>query len=199
MVRRLTASLVVACALIGVIVLQACSSSSGSSSGNGECIEPAQHLVAKERREAGGLWRMTATIRNNGSCDFWLLGIKAAPFGGRGPTWKGGWGIPAGGSLSSTFPISGQDLAGDGERSFSGITGGAIREIEVTTSDGGAFIIHPKLVEKRLRKRYVWLRHLRYFVRYSPLARSVMYVRVRNATGKVVYKGRGVNGVFESP
>lgn len=199
-IRRLSIGLCVAilCAL-GIVVLTQ-NSVSTAGKGKGACIQPKQHKIAKGSSDSHKeMWTVSASIRNNDGCKSWLLGLKFEPFGPSGPSWRAGWGIPTGGSIPKGFPISAEDLVGAGSRSFSGIAGTLVKEIEVTTNRGETFTVHPKRVSSALVRRYVWLKNLGYFVRYLASGDRVTYVRVRNNSGKVLYQGGGVDGIFESP
>ena len=113
-------------------------------------------------------------------------------------SWNWNWGIPAGGYLSNKFTISGGDEAENfSERAFSGTAGARVKTVVLTMSNGERLIIHPKLPPLVLRRRFVWLRNVRYFVRYYPSGRRVKVATLRNAQGEMIEKIRGSEGEFQ--
>jgi hypothetical protein len=71
--------------------------------------------------------------------------------------------------------------------------------IVLTTNKGSHVTIHPKLPPRRLRKRFIWLRNMRYFIRYYPPGQHVRVARLFNSQGDLLYKARGWEGGFEGP
>ncbi len=165
----------------------------------GGCIHRQQHLIAKGQSPSGGVWTVGATIQNNGSCSDWRLGMEFDPSGASRGRWSGAWGIPSGGHLSASFTIGAQDEAAGTERAFSGVVGVRVKTLALTTSSGERFTIHPKLPPKRLLKRFVWLRNLRYFVRYYPTGQPLKSARLLNSRSEVIYVARGEEGGFNGP
>lgn len=182
--------------VIGVVALAAPRSSDKRA---GQCIEPVDQRVAEGISPSGSRWTYDGTIKTNGSCERWLLGAEFAPFGPHEQGWGGGIDIEARGSLSPDFALMAHDLPGPSQRAISGITGSRMREVLVWLGNGEEIVIRPHLVPKALGQRFVWLRNLRYFVRFYPEGSHVTKVRVRDATGKVTFSGGGVFGSFESP
>ena len=167
--------------------------------------------IAHGKGAKGTPWTVAGSIRGNGGkCSSWLLGFEFRPdqkpysrrweaeinrkipmpgsFG-----WR--WGIPAGGHLPNDFVISGQDEYEGSERVFAGAAGGSVKYIALAMSNGQHMVIHPRLPSRVLRRRFVWLRNLRYFVSYYHLGSHVRKVTVRSANG--VSTIRGNEGAFE--
>lgn len=167
--------------------------------------------IAHGDSRSGIPWTVTASIRENErNCSAWLLRFEFRP--DRKPyshSWEAeldrqfpmpgsfswGWGIPAGGHLPNDFTISGQDEYEGSERVFAGAAGGSVKSIALTMSSGQHVIIHPRLPDRALRQRFVWLQNLRYFVFYYHLGSHVQKVTVRNS--KDVVTIRGNEGAFE--
>jgi hypothetical protein len=176
-------------------------------------IRTCQHRqpIAHGDSPKGTPWTVIASIRGNGhNCSAWLLGFEFRPdqrpysrsfeaeLGRQIPmpgSFSWGWGIPAGGHLPDDFTISGQDEYEGSERVFAGAAGGSVKYITLTMSNGQHMVIHPRLPSRARRKRFVWLRNLRYFVSYYHLGSHVQKVTVRSANG--VSTIRGNEGAFE--
>jgi hypothetical protein len=171
-------------------------STEGASASEG-CIRPQRNLIAKGLNPDGKFWTVTATVRNNGGCDAWLLGFEFVPSGSSAGSWKGAWTIPAGGHLSKGFTISAQDDVEGTQRAFSGIAGVRAGAIAVSTSGGEEFTIHPKLPREQLRKRFVWLRNVKYFIRFYPPGQHVKIAKVLNSRGEVISRAAAFEGEFE--
>lgn len=167
--------------------------------------------IAHGESAKGTPWTVTVSIRSNGrNCSSWLLGFEfhpdQKPYSRR---WEAelsrkipmpgsfgwGWGIPAGGHLPSDFTMSGQDEYEGLERVFAGAAGGSVKSITLSMSSGKHVVIRPRLPSRTLRRRFVWLRNLRYFVSYYPLGSHVQKVTVRSASGVSTVRGR--EGAFE--
>lgn len=155
-------------------------------------------------------WTVKVSIRDNGrNCSAWLLRFEFRPdqkpysrsweaqLGRKIPmpgSFSWGWGIPAGGHLPNDFMISGQDEYEGSERVFAGAAGGSVKSIMLTMSSGQHVTIHPRLPSRALRRRFVWLRNLRYFVSYYHLGSHVQKVTVRNAEGVFTVRGTEITG-----
>lgn len=63
----------------------------------------------------------------------------------------------------------------------------------MTLSNGKHLTIHPKLPHLQQRERLVWLRGLRYFVRFHPVGGRVKVVKLIDANGQVLEKKGGRN------
>lgn len=119
--------------------------------------------------------------------------MNFTPSGTRAGSWSWGRWIENGGHLPDGFGIVGEDEISEVGRVFSGFVGGRIRTVAVTLSNGKHLTIHPKLPRLRQRDRFVWLRGLRYFVRFYPVGGRAKVVKLLDANGKVleVKGGRG--------
>jgi hypothetical protein len=170
-----------------------------------------QHQVISKGDSPGGVpWSFRGSIRENGEgCDAWLLKLEFRPE--RKPyshKWESeaglsrmpgsfnwAWGIPTGGHLPDNFTMVGRDEYEGSERVFAGATGARVVSVTLTMSTGRHILIRPILPELALRRKFAWLRNVRYFVRYYPLGEHVRTVTVRNAAGRVT-KIAGQEGAF---
>ena len=180
-----------------VYVLQADPASLRAEPTSGTCIHHQRHLIAKGRTSEEKPWTVMATIRNNGSCNYWLLGMEFFPSGTYAGSWRGAWGIPAGGHLPQSFTISAQDESEGSKRAFSGVVSARVKAVVLTMSNNARFTIHPKLPPLRLRERFVWLRNMRYFMYLYPAGKNVKTVTLLSGCGKVIEKLSGLEGGFE--
>jgi hypothetical protein len=185
--------------LVYILPMLPASTQGASATAIGTCIHRQQHLIANGRSPSGKHWTVTATIRNDGSCDAWFFGMGFAPSGTSAGSWSGGWRIPAGGHLSTNFTIGAQDEAEGPERAFSGTAGVTVKTVVLTTSNGKRLRFHPKLPSERLRKRFVWLRNVRYFLRYYPTGQHVKTAMLLNSRGALIYTEHGEEGEFDGP
>lgn len=174
------------------------SSASHGDIGSGTCIRAQRHTIATGISPTGKSWFVKAGIRNDGGCSAWLFKVEFAPAGRTAGSWSGAWQIPAGGHLGKTFLIGAADEALDNERTFSGVVGARVREVELTTSTGSHIKVRPRLPAKSLLRRFVWLHGLRYFVRYYPVGSHVALARLRDRYGKTIYVAHGEEGMFEA-
>lgn len=165
-------------------------------SSSGTCVQSQRHLVESGHSPAGAPWTVTATIRNTGGCKYWLFGMDFVPAGKSAGSWRGGWSIPPRGHLSDSFTIGARDEIEDSERAFSGASGARVKTIVLTTNTGERLTIHPKLPSERLRRQFVWLRNVRYFMRYYPVGQHAKVARLFDAQGKLIQKVRGEEGEF---
>lgn len=180
-------------------VLQADPATSQSDSSSGTCVQSQHQLIAGGHSPAGKPWTITGTIRNNGGCNDWLFGMEFSPAGASAGSWRGAWGIPAAGHLSDNFTISARDESEGSERAFSGAAGVRVKTVMLTTSNGERLTIHPKLPPNRLRKRFVWLRNVRYFMRYYPTGQHAKVAKLFDSRGKLIYVVQGQEGGFDGP
>ena len=185
--------------LLVVYVLQANPARSQLDSSSGTCVQSQRQLIAQGHSPAGKPWTVTGTIRNDGSCGAWLFGVDFVPYGTRAGSWSSAWRIRAGGHTSDSFVVTAQDEVKDSERAFSGVSGARIRTVEVITSSGEHLMIHPKLPPNRLRKRFVWLRNVRYFMRYYPTGQHAKVTKFFDSHGKLIDTVRGEEGAFNGP
>lgn len=52
---------------------------------------------------------------------------------------------------------------------------------------------------KQLRRRFAWLCHVRYFLRYYPRGQHMKSVRLLDDQGKLLYATRGFEGELTGP
>jgi hypothetical protein len=137
-----------------------------------------------------------ATVHNNGSCRNWFLEMDIRPNGTPRGSWAWGWSIPAGSHLSDRFTINAGDEPADSSRTFYGVVGARVRALGLRTTRGKLLMLHPKLPPPGLRRRFVWLRNLRYFVRFYPRGERVRVARLLDSHGRLIAKIRGQEGEF---
>lgn len=195
MSRRLTVSAV----CLALMCAAGAGATIGSAdSGPGVCLKhPLRVMVGHGRSPRGQEWYIAAHLRNNWKCHARLLDFSFYPFGHSG-IWRGaGYGVPIGGSLSSTFVVisSHQDRS-DGEIAYSGITSGKVALVEASTRNGGWVKIEPE--RPQIANPPAWLRNVRYFMKFLPGNEKVERIRVRDRAGRVLYQGReSVFGDFD--
>lgn len=168
-------------------------------SASGTCVKSQRQLIARGHSPAGAPWTVTGTIRNTGGCKYWLFGMEFVPAGKSAGSWRGAWAIPPRSRLSDRFTIGAWDEFEESERAFSGVSGARIRTVVVTTSNGERLTIHPKLPPDRLRRRFVWLRNVRYFMRYYPTGQHAKVARLFDSHGKLIHTVQGQEGGFTGP
>jgi hypothetical protein len=206
--RRIHAAMIVVAVLLLVGVFSVSPWALQSGQGPHTCAQ--RQAIAKGQSPGGIPWTLTGSIGRDGrTCKAWLLRIEFRP--DRKPysvPWEGelspspmpgsfswGWGIPAGGHLANSFTINGRDEYEGSERVFAGVAGARVKSIVLTMNNGQHMTIRPLLPAPELRRRFVWLRNLRYFVRYYPLESHVRLVTVRKDKG-IVVSVRGEEGAF---
>jgi hypothetical protein len=148
-----------------------------------QCIHPQKHLIAAGKNPNGKRWTVTGSVHNNDSCQSWLFSMDFRPSGTLKGSSRWGWRIPAGGHLSPKFTMNAQDESAGSSRVFYGSVGNRVKTIDLTTSTEKHIIVHPKLPPLALRERFVWLRNVRYVVRYYPPGEQVRAARLLNAQG----------------
>lgn len=183
--------------LAGAYVVPSLSSSAGEDGRDSGCVDPTRVSVDHGRRANGNRWNVDSSVRNNGSCAHWLLGMHFSPIGTVQGSWKGAWDIPSKGHLSRSFTVSAQDESAGAERVISGVTGSRIRTVIVTTNSGNRVTLHPRLPSRDLRSRFVWLRGLRYFVRFYPTGQHAKAAVLKDAQGRVVSTVPAFEGTLE--
>jgi hypothetical protein len=184
-----------ACWMSAAFVNMAMASSQDTALAN-RCIHRQQHLIADGRNPNGKRWTVTASVHNNGSCRSWLFSMDFRPSGTVRGSSRWGWRIPSGGHLSAKFTINAQDESAGSSRVFYGAVGKRVKSVGLTMSKGGRVVVHPKLPPLALRRRFVWLRNVRYFVRYYPPGDHVQTARLLNAQGGLLKVVRGSEGEF---
>lgn len=147
-----------------------------------------KHLeVPVERGEhTGESWSVIASIEDDQDCSAWLLKMKFLPQDIPPGSWEGGWEVPAGGHLPDSATISARDEATGGDRVVSGAVGMRVRTVMFRTKSGRRFVVHPKAPKASLRKRFGWLRNLRYFLRFYPKGDPLGAAKLLDAHGKTI-------------
>jgi hypothetical protein len=133
----------------------------------GACIKRHEVPIAKGTSPTGWSWSVKGSIGpNGGRCRDWLFGMNFNLEGAVG--WGSSTGIKPGSSYGGHPEVNASDyLLSDGsDRVFSGSVGGEVTRVLVTLSNNKHLVIHPKLPRPKLRRHVVWLRDVRYFVRY---------------------------------
>lgn len=133
----------------------------------GACIKRHEVPIAKGTSPTGWEWSVAGSIGpNGGGCRDWLFGMEF-DLEGVG-SWGSSTGIPVGGHHGQNAEVDANDnLLPDGsDRVFSGFVSGEVTKVLVTLSNNQHLVIHPKLPSAKLRREVVWLRNVRYFVRY---------------------------------
>ncbi len=115
-----------------------------------------------------------------------MLEFSFHPFGHPGLIWSSGYGVPIGGSLSSTFVIDSTQVKGSADIPYGGVTSRKVAVVEAETRNGGWTKIEPVLPQMSDPPR--WLRNVRYFMAFLPA--KVERIRVRDRAGRVLYRGR---------
>lgn len=162
----------------------------------GTCIHRQHQLIAQGPSPSGKRWTVTSTVHNNVGCHSWFLELDIRPNGTARGSSAWGWSIPVGGHLSSRFTIDAQDDIGDASRTFYGVVGARVRAISLQKTNGEILTIHPRLPPAGLRKRFVWLRDLRYFVRYYPRGPRGKVARLLDSRGRLIARVHGQEGGF---
>lgn len=170
-----------------------------SSRAAGDCPQPQKQLLASGRSPHGADWAVTAGVHITGDCEDWLLSVGFNPTGSPPGSWSYGFGIPAGGHLPNSFTISARDEVEDAERVVGGIVGSRVRSIEFVMSKGSRIVTHPRLPTQKQRRRFTWLRNMRYFLRFYPTGRRVKAVRLLDKSRKTIFAEGFSEGVVNGP
>jgi len=142
-------------------------------------------------------WRIKASREKNGDCSAWLLKVQFLPQGISRGSWTGGWAISAHGHLPTTATIGAGDYGEDDGRSVGGVTGIHVRTVVLKLSGGDTMVVHPKKPHGRLLTSFVWLRDLRYFLRFYPAGEHVKMAKLFDAHGKRLSTVHSEEGVLE--
>lgn len=114
--------------------------------------------------------------------------------GGLPGSWTEGWGIPAGGHLPATATI---DASEEEEgQAIGGVVGSRVHSVILSFSGGRKMLVHPKTPSEGLRKRFVWLHELRYFLSYFAVGEHVKAASLLDATGKVIFTAHNQEGLL---
>jgi hypothetical protein len=160
------------------------------------CIKPHSVPIASGVSPSGSPWEVEGSIRNNGnSCREWLFGMDFELTGAT--NWSWGTGIPVGGHLRGEFEVEASDnLQEDGTtRVFSGSVGGEVAKVMATLSNNRHLTFQPKAPSTQLRRKFTWLRNVRYFVTYYPPEAFVTGVSTFSASGQLLYRDRSFEGL----
>lgn len=170
--------------------------SSDGNAASGQCVP--YHAVRLDHRENHGqAWRITASIEKNGTCSFGLVTMKFSPQETSRGSWTMGWSIPAHGHLPLTATIDAGDYGEVNGRAVGGGVGIRVRTVVLKLSGGDTIVVHPKKPSRRLLTSFVWLRNLRYFLRFYPAGEHVKTARLLDAKGKVITTVRSEEGEIE--
>jgi hypothetical protein len=162
------------------------------------CLQrPQRAVIAHSGPQEPRRWRIVGLLRNNGRCHSRTLEANFLPFLGAGPSWNYGHEVSVGGSLSPSFVIASQVLEGPGAVSFSGITSRRSAVVEFTTGNGVWSKVTPEEPGASVLGRAGWLRNVRYFLLFLPAGQKLRFVRVRDRSGHVLYRGRESLGGFD--
>ena len=159
------------------------------------CIEPHRVPIASGASPNGLPWTVEGSIRNNGnSCREWLFGMDFE-LGGVG-SWSWSTGIPPGGHLREGFEVEASDhLQEDGStRVFSGSVSSEVAKVVATLSNNRHLTFQPRSPSAQLRRRFTWLRNVRYFVTFYPPEAFVTGVSTFSASGQLLYRDRTFEG-----
>lgn len=143
-----------------------------------------------EGEHRGEAWSVISSIENGHACGKWALGMEILPQNVTPGSWKGMWEIPASGHLPASATISARDETTGESRVVSGIVGWHVRSVVFKTRSGRRFVAYPKAPEAKLLKRFVWLRNLRYFLRFYPLGDPVKVAKLRDSRGAIIETAR---------
>lgn len=191
-------SVAAVCAVASAVVIFSAVGTAASGQASAVCTRPQRVPIAHGRSPEGQRWFIRGRLRNDFHCRTRMLDVDFVPFMHSGPSWTGGYQVPIGGSLSSSFVISSQALRGTEENSFSGMTTRRVVLVEFTTGDGSWSKVRPRRPQRAGAKEPDWLRNVRYFLVYFPVDERVQRVRARDRAGRVLYQGReSVPGSFE--
>jgi hypothetical protein len=158
------------------------------------CIKRHSVRIASGTSPSGWDWTVDGTIGNNGGCRDWLFGMDFELEGAA--NWGWGTGIPAGGHLGRGFDVdASDDLLEDGSyRVFSGTVNGEAAKVLLTLSNNKHVTVQPRLPSIALRRKVVWLRNVRYFVRYYPPEGFVTGIATFSASGQLLYRDKSFEG-----
>jgi len=160
------------------------------------CVLPQEHLIAEGKNPNGKRWTVTGSVHDNGGCRSWLFSMDFRPSGTLTGSSRWAWRIPAGGHLPTNFTMNAQDESAGSVRAFYGAVGIRIKAIQLIMGNRKHIVVRPKLAPLALRERFVWLRNVRYFVRYYSPGEQVRDARLLNAQGGLIGVVRGEEGEF---
>jgi hypothetical protein len=143
---------------------------------------------------AGLKWYVVSRLKNDANCHTRMLEVSFHPSGDNAVSFAAGYGVPIGGSLSSTFVVSSEQMKVGKEIAYGGITSDKVALVEASTGDGRWVKIEPE--RPQLSNPPRWLSNLRFLMVYP--SGKVERIRVRDHAGRVLYRGReSVFGEFD--
>lgn len=154
--------------------------------GSKKCPKKHRRVTVEQGEHGDYGWSIIAAIKNGHDCAAWGLSVDFRPRDITPGSWEGFWEIPAGGHLPDSATISARDETTGEERVVSGVVGWDVRTVLLTTKSGDRFVVHPKAPERRLLKRFIWLRNLRYFLRFYPLGDPVKVAKLLDSQGRTI-------------
>jgi hypothetical protein len=168
-----------------------------SGSAAAACTKPHRHAIGSGPIPTGGSWAVSASVKNNGSCNDWLFDLEFSlgEFGSAGTA----TGIPAGGHVPREyFTLSADELlnADGSEGVFYGFTGNEGTKLVARMKNGKSFTLKPRLAPTTLRKRVDWLRSFRFFVYFHPTESPIEQVSVFTRGGRLIYRTKSFEGSF---
>jgi hypothetical protein len=169
----------------------------GGGSAPAECVRPQHALIERGISPAGVPWRFKAGVSNNPTCnqspllsvDFRLgnpdIGYMESSSSGSA-------------HISPSFPIDATDdpLADLYEAAMYGQTGGIIARLDLQMSNGETVTVRPNWAPLRLRRRYSWLRDVRFFAFFHPVNQLVMTASLYSKDGRLIYRAHSYAGDF---
>lgn len=169
----------------------------GAGPASAACTKSHHYTIGKGSMPSGETWKVTARVKNNGSCKEWLFGLdySLGEFGGAGSA----TGIPAGGHVPPEyFLLSANELKNrdDSERVFYGYTGREGAKVVATLKNGTSFEVKPQFAPEGLRKQIDWLRSFRFFVYFRPSESEIDQVSVYTRGGRLIYRTKPFEGSF---
>jgi hypothetical protein len=165
---------------------------------NAACGVKPKHVVFAEGTGPNGeTWSAEAGIKKNGTCPSWLFQVGFRFSGGF--NWGSGTEIPVGGHTEPRADISGTvgpiSREADEGAAF-GYVGAEVTMIRLKMSDGTSVEIHPKFPPERLRKKFVWMRGIRYFVAWYPGHGYLKEDWAFNKAGTLIHRNLHAEGDF---
>lgn len=174
-------------------------SSAGGDTAKSNCVKTQRLILERGQNRSGEHWKVAAGIRANNGCATWLFSLEVAPSGTRAGTWRWGRAIQPNGTLPTDFGIAASDEVARVGRAFSGMTSGKTRSVLLRTWEGRTIVLHPKRPAVAMRRKHVWLRNLKYFVRFFPRGDHVRVAEGYGAGHTRLFKVAGSEGAFEGP
>lgn len=93
---------------------------------------------------------------------------------------------------------TGSNISPYPESDLSGVASGRVHRIHVRMSEGGPLEFRPHLAPRSVRKRFPWLRELRFFDRFFANERDPLVATAYDARGNVLTRVKSNLGLFPS-